>query len=62
MERETLIEAVVSAIAVGLFVVVIVAVGLFYPSLSGAGPLALIGSIVFFVVVMAAAGYWLAGQ
>jgi hypothetical protein len=48
--------------AVGLFLVVIIAVGVLYPSLSGLGPLALIGSIVFFVVVMAAAGYWLAGQ
>ena len=62
MERETLVEAVVSSVAVGLFLVVIVAVGLLYPSLTGPGPLALIGSIVFFVLVMAAAGYWLAGQ
>ncbi len=62
MERETLVEAVVSSVAVGLFVIVIVAVGLIYPELSGSGPLALIGSIVFFVLVMAAAGYWLAGQ
>lgn len=62
MERETLVEAVVSAVAVGLFVVVIVAVGFLYPNLTGAGPLALIGSIVFFVLIMALAGYWLAGQ
>ena len=62
MERETLVEAVVSSVAVFLFLVVIVAVGALYPELSGPGPLALIGSIVFFVLVMAAAGYWLAGQ
>lgn len=62
MERETLVEVVVSSTAVVLFLVAIIAVGLVYPNLSGAGPLALIGSIVFFVVVMAAAGYWLAGQ
>ena len=62
MERETLVEAVVSSVAVGLFVVAIVAVGLLYPNLAGAGSLALVGSIAFFVLVMAAAGYWLAGQ
>ncbi|HET7325436.1 MAG TPA: hypothetical protein VFJ06_14005 [Halococcus sp.] len=62
MERETLVEAVVSSVAVALFVIVIVAVGVLYPSLSGPGPLALIGSIAFFVVVMTAAGYWLSGQ
>lgn len=62
MERETFVEAAVSMAAVGLFLVVIVAVGILYPSLSGPGALALVGSIVFFVVVMAAAGYWLAGQ
>lgn len=62
MERETLVEAVVSSAAVVLFLIAIVAVGLVYPNLSGAGPLALIGSIVFFVIVMTAAGYWLSGQ
>jgi hypothetical protein len=62
MERETLVETAVSIVAVGLFLVVIVAVGVLYPALSGPGPLALIGSIVFFVVVMTVAGYWLAGQ
>ena len=62
MERETFVEAAVSIVAVVLFLIAIVAVGLAYPSLSGVGPLALIGSIVFFIVVMGAAGYWLAGQ
>jgi hypothetical protein len=62
MERETFVEAAVSMAAVALFLVAIVAVGLLYPSLTGAGPLALIGSIVFFIMVMGAAGYWLAGQ
>jgi multisubunit Na+/H+ antiporter MnhB subunit len=62
MERETFVEAAVSTVAVALFLVAIVAVGLLYPDLAGAGPLALIGSIVFFIVVMGAAGYWLAGQ
>ena len=67
MDRQTLVEAVVSIIAVALFLVVIVAVGIFFsspdsPSLSGPGPFALIGSVAFFVIVMSAAGYWLAGQ
>lgn len=67
MDRQTLVEAVVSIIAVALFLVVIVAVGVFYsspgsPVLSGLGPFALVGSVAFFVIAMTAAGYWLAGQ
>jgi|AntDeeMetagen285_2_1112576.scaffolds.fasta_scaffold13341_2 multisubunit Na+/H+ antiporter MnhB subunit len=59
MERETFVEAAVSVTAVALFLVAIVAVGLLYPDLEGTGGFALVGSIVFFVVVMVGAGYWL---
>ena len=59
MERETFVEAAVSTAAVALFLVAIVAVGLLYPDLEGAGGFALVGSLVFFVAVMVAAGYWL---
>ena len=62
MDRETLTEVAVSSVAVGLFLVVLVVVGLVYPDLAGAGGLALVGSIVLFVLVMAGAGYWLAGR
>ena len=59
MERETFVEAAVSTAAVALFLVAIVAVGLLYPNLGGAGGFALVGSLVFFVAVMVAAGDWL---
>lgn len=66
MERETLIEATVSVIAVAMFLVVIVLVGVLYDGanhkLVGIGPFALIGSVAFFIVVMSLAGYFLAGQ
>lgn len=59
MERETFVEAAVSTAAVVLFLVAIVAVWFLYPDLEGAGGFALVGSLVFFVAVMVAAGYWL---
>lgn len=62
LERETILEIVVSAAAVGIFVALIVAIGATYPTLAGQGAFALIGSIVLFVLVMAGVGYWLSGQ
>ncbi|RJT06826.1 MULTISPECIES: DUF7472 family protein [Halococcus] len=66
MERETLVEAVVSIVAVAMFLVVIVVVGVLFEGanhqLVGLGPFALIGSVAFFIVAMSIAGYFLAGQ
>ncbi|PSP72993.1 hypothetical protein BRC86_11035 [Halobacteriales archaeon QS_3_64_16] len=62
VEREAVIEALVSTAAVGVFVVLIVAIGVLYPSLTGQGAFALVGAIVLFVLTMAAVGYWLSGR
>lgn len=62
LEREAVVEAVVSAAAVVAFVAIIVAIGASYPTLAGQGAFALIGAIVLFVLVMAAIGYWLSGR
>jgi hypothetical protein len=62
VEREAVIEALVSTAAVGVFVVLIVAIGVLYPSLAGQGAFALIGAIALFVLTMAAVGYWLSGR
>ncbi|HKJ59684.1 MAG TPA: transporter [Halobacteriales archaeon] len=64
IERETLIDVVVSLLAVGGFIVAVLLVGLSYGDggLSGQGALALVALIVGFIVVMTAAGYWLSGR
>lgn len=65
MERETAIEAAVSIGAVVLFVITIVWIGATESagaSLSEFGALALVGSIVLFVLVMTGVGYFLAGR
>jgi hypothetical protein len=62
VEREAVIEALVSTAAVGVFVALIVAIGVLYPTLTGQGAFALIGAIVLFVLTMAAVGYWLSGR
>jgi hypothetical protein len=63
VERETLVEAGVSVAVVGLFVLVLIGIGLTYGGEGGdlgeAGALALIGSIAAFIVVMGAVGYLL---
>ncbi|MFC6725556.1 hypothetical protein ACFQE1_14510 [Halobium palmae] len=60
IEGETLREIVVSVVAVGLFVAVILAVGTTFGNpLSGAGGLALVGAIVLFVLLMAGVGFFL---
>ncbi|MFC6731372.1 MULTISPECIES: hypothetical protein [unclassified Haladaptatus] len=61
LERDALVEIVVSTVAVVLFVAVVVAVGATYTrdSLSSQGALALVGTIVGFVLLMAGIGFWL---
>ena len=62
VDRDTLVEIVVSVGAVGLFVAVIVAIGSVYNEggLSEVGALALVGAIVLFVILMSAVGVGLA--
>lgn len=61
VERETMIEIAVSVLAVGLFVVAIVAIG----NATGgqqptsAGGLALVGAVFLFILVMAGIGLFL---
>lgn len=62
LEREAVIEAVVSSAAVVAFVALIVAIGVTYPTLTGPGAFAMIGAIVLFVFVMAGIGYWLSDR
>lgn len=64
IERETLIEIVVSTGAVGIFIAVLLTVGTQFEQgdFTGQGAFLLIGSIAFFVVLMAVVGYWLSGK
>jgi hypothetical protein len=60
IEGETLREIAVSVAAVGLFIALILVIGVTYgSSLGSAGGLALVGSIVVFVLVMAGVGFFL---
>ena len=57
-------KIVVSLVAVGFFVALIIGIGVVYGGATGFGAtagLALIGSIVLFVLVMAGVGLWLSG-
>lgn len=57
LEGETLREIIVSVVAVGFFIVLIIGIGSVYgPTLTGMGGLALIGAIVLFVIAMAVVG------
>lgn len=59
VERETVVEVAVSVASVGLFVVLIVAVGVAFETNGGftnTGGLALVGAIALFVLVMAGVG------
>lgn len=60
VERETVVEIVVAVGTVGLFVALIVGVGIAYGgtenALTETGALALVGAIVLFVLVMAGVG------
>lgn len=64
VDREMVREIAVSFAAVGVFVAVIVAIGATYwngTDLDEQGALALVGSILLFVVVMTGVGYYLSG-
>lgn len=62
IERETIVEIVVSVGAVGLFVAVLVGIGDAYNQggLSADGGIALVGAIVAFVIGMSIVGIGLA--
>ena len=64
MERETLVEVVVSVASVVVFILAIAAVGVSYAGggLGGDGGLVLIGLIVAFIVGMTGVGYWLSAR
>ncbi|MFB6172375.1 MAG: hypothetical protein ABEJ23_07555 [Haloarculaceae archaeon] len=65
VERETVVEVVASIIAVGLFVAVIVGIGVAYSGgadFTDQGALALVVAIAGFVLAMAGVGYFLAGR
>jgi len=65
IDRELVVEVAVSGAAVLLFVVVVFFIGSTYYTESGIsnqGGLALVGSIVLFVLVMSAIGVWLSRQ
>jgi hypothetical protein len=54
-------KIIVSVLAVGVFVGIILGIGITYDSggLDPSGGLALIGSIVLFVLLMAVVGFWI---
>ena len=64
VEREMVIETVVSVLGVGLFIGLLVLAGLLYNQngLTETGAFAIIGSIVLFVLVMTGVGYWLSAR
>jgi len=63
MERETLVEAGVALGAVVLFIAIVVLGGeISTQGLTEQGAYAVVAGIVAFVVVMAGAGYYLAGR
>ncbi|WP_338726763.1 hypothetical protein [Haladaptatus sp. DJG-WS-42] len=64
LERDTVREIVVSTLAVVLFVAAVVVIGATYTkdSLSSQGALALVGTIVAFVLLMGVVGFWLSRQ
>lgn len=64
IERETLIEVTVSAVAVGAFIAAVLVIGTLFSDngLNDQGAMALIGAMVLFIVVMSAIGYWLSGM
>jgi hypothetical protein len=62
IEREALIEVIVSSITVAAFVALVVWIGVTFPTLAGTGGLALVGAIVAFILGIGGVGYWLAGR
>ena len=64
IDKETRREILVGVGSVGLFVALLVWVGMTYGngSLTQTGALAVVGVIVFFVLLMTGVGYWMAQQ
>lgn len=64
LERDTVREIIVSTAAVVLFVAAVVVIGATYTkeSLSSQGALALVGTIIAFVLLMGVVGFWLSRQ
>lgn len=65
IDRETIYQILVSVGAVGLFIGAAVAVTEAFSAdgtLSAQGGIALVGAIVFFIVLMSVAGLWLERQ
>jgi uncharacterized membrane protein YcjF (UPF0283 family) len=64
LEQDTVREIVVSTLAVVLFVAAVVVIGATYTkeTLSSQGALALVGTIVAFVILMGGIGVWLSRQ
>ncbi len=62
IERETVVEAGVSFVAVLVFIAAVMGVGMTFGTngdLSGTGGLAVLGAVGLFIVVMTLVGYWL---
>ena len=64
IERETVIEVVVSFLAVGGFIAAVAWVGMTYGDggLSEQGALVLVALMAGFVLAMSVVGYWLSGR
>ena len=64
LDQKTRREILVGVGSVGLFVALLAGVGATYGNggLTETGALAVVGVIVFFVVLMTGVGYWLAQQ
>jgi hypothetical protein len=64
IDREMLIQIGVSLVGVGVFIGAIVLIGVFFADngLTEQGALGLVGSIILFILVMTALGYWLSAR
>lgn len=64
VERETVIETVVSVVGVGLFIGMLVLIGLEFNQngLTDTGAFAIISAIVLFILLMTGVGYWLSAR
>jgi hypothetical protein len=64
MEQDTRREILVGVGSVGLFIALLLGVGVTYSNdgLTQTGALAVVGVIVVFVLVMTGVGYWMAQQ
>ena len=64
IDKETRREILVGVLSVGVFVALLMGVGVTYSDdgLTQTGALAVVGVIVAFVVLMSGVGYWMAQQ